>query len=735
MEVTASAVNRANDFMDELSCTSRLARRIALAATICCAATSGYADQAVRGSRQTQTLRTLLSQGWSDDTAADKKAADQNNKPAPKQEAVQAQPPAVQVKSPAIKTVEPTPKSVIVRPKLRVLEAPLPQLSESPFTHSTRDSRTTHADKVAAKMPARVVAKASPPSEPSKPSEQLTRQGMTSLAELIQRRTKPIIVPQQDSALDAMNIDAVPSVKRLDVEKQVAANIAKLELLSDSISNVRVADPIHAEPVATPPKPTPAVQSPAIAEAMPLKQFDAPPRPEAVAPAKTAVEAIAGSTTAESKTVESKPVESKVAAVRVAESNTVESSAVKSSIPETKSIASTSTESKPTISKLVETSPPTNSATGPARETTPSPTSSSPPSSSPPSLKASSSNAGDVASSSKFSDLSRRTAAHSGFSLLPLDDFESDSAVRLKQADDEPTLTVTIHARRLREIAQDSLRNAKHRLQRRATHSAKKYAMEALRSIVAMQDVQSGGNQHARQLEVAFDAIRESADFCGRFGVIDESALNRMVTVHETEVLKNQDITDFSALEATETYLAVAKKNLVLAAGDAREASDALILLGRIEKEMSPSGDTHASSVAVTLQRAAVEIEPNNAFGYRELGTTLLNQGLTEQAIAALNRSIEIQPTRTSYQRLLEASRRLGDIDTVRECLASLQNPELESEFPVLSLSPQAFAATHRPIPAAVQPAPVKPARAEAETSTAEVPKIGLRSLFPFGRN
>ena len=191
--------------------------------------------------------------------------------------------------------------------------------------------------------------------------------------------------------------------------------------------------------------------------------------------------------------------------------------------------------------------------------------------------------------------------------------------------------------------------------------------MEALQSIVAMQDSKAGGNQRAKQLDIAMDAIRESEDFCGRFGPVDERALQRMVGVHETDALKNRDLENVSALEATEAYLAVAKTNLIAAAGGVQEASDALVLLGKIEKQMAGPADTHAPAVAVTLQRAAIEIAPNNALAYQALGTTLLDQGLVKQSAWALGRSIEIQPTRIGYEGLLEAARRLGDVETARD--------------------------------------------------------------------
>jgi hypothetical protein len=340
----------------------------------------------------------------------------------------------------------------------------------------------------------------------------------------------------------------------------------------------------------------------------------------------------------------------------------------------------------------------------------------------------------DEIASSPMSDRSRRIAGSGGFGLLPLKSFEPESATRLGAEGEEQSLTSTMHAARLREIARDSLRNAHHRLQRGATHSAKKFALEALRSIVAMRDAQSGGNRHAKYLEAAFDAVRESEDFSGRFGTADHSALKRMVVVHQTDVLKDQDLENMSVLEATESYLAVAKLNFVQAAAGVREGSDALVLLGKIERRMAQHDDTHAAAVAVTLQRAAVEIEPTNALGYRELGSTLLHQGLVQQAAWALNRSIEIHPTRTGYQRLLEASRRLGDVDTARVCLTSLEDPQLPSEIPVRTLSAKEFAATHRPDPASIQPAIVTPKTIETRKPRADQLKVGLRSLFPFRR-
>jgi hypothetical protein len=248
-----------------------------------------------------------------------------------------------------------------------------------------------------------------------------------------------------------------------------------------------------------------------------------------------------------------------------------------------------------------------------------------------------------------------------------------------------------------------------------------------------MRDAEAGGNWNMKKLQIAFDAIRESKDFCGQVGDIDHIALKRMVAVHETDVLKDRDLDNVSGLEATESYLAVARANLVLAAGGFSEASDALVLLGQIEKQNTEAGDTHGAAVAVSLQLAAIEIEPSNAYGYRELGTTLLNQGLVDQAAWALNKSIQIHPTRSSYQRLLEASRRLGDDGTARVCLASLQDPRLPSEIPVQRLSTEQFAASYGPGPTSARPAKATKSHS-TEASKTHSSGARIRSLIPFGR-
>ncbi|NND98140.1 MAG: hypothetical protein HKN47_12505 [Pirellulaceae bacterium] len=256
---------------------------------------------------------------------------------------------------------------------------------------------------------------------------------------------------------------------------------------------------------------------------------------------------------------------------------------------------------------------------------------------------------------------------------------------------------VTVHATKLRDVASVQLQEASTRLQRGATHSAKRLTFKALRNIAAMQDVHEGGNRHAKQLETAFAALRESGDFVGKFGAVQSDAMARMVAVHETEILKSQDLNNLSSIRAAELYLGVAHQNLVHAVGAVRAASDALILLGQIEHNMAEVSDTHAGAVAVTLQRAAVEIDPNNATALYQLGSSMLNQGMDQQAFSVLQKSVNARPTRQGYQRLMQVAERLGDSKTTQQCNSALRDSRLMNTTPVRQLDPDAFAATYRP--------------------------------------
>lgn len=344
---------------------------------------------------------------------------------------------------------------------------------------------------------------------------------------------------------------------------------------------------------------------------------------------------------------------------------------------------------------------------------------------------------GMVASEQSLSPLSagsQEFAAEVSGNLFPVPSFEAVPALISPGLATPPTPSVTLHTTRLQELAQHSLYTSQQSLQRGATHTARKYAMKAMQAVVAMRDAQEGGNQHSGELDVALDAIRESRDFCGEFGMIDAASLRRMVDVHETTVLKHADLSSFTSLEATEAYLEYSRQQLARAAGGVLEGSQALALLGQTEFQLAKPVDTHAISAAVAIQRAAIESDPEFAAGYRVLGTTLMQLGLVEEAANCFITSLHLQPTRLAYERLLQAARKLGDVDTASICMNALNDPRMDEGIPVQSLTPEQFASTHRPTSVTANGARTSANRGSDEKASESPMRVGLRTLFPFTR-
>ncbi len=326
-----------------------------------------------------------------------------------------------------------------------------------------------------------------------------------------------------------------------------------------------------------------------------------------------------------------------------------------------------------------------------------------------------------------------------GFTMFSVHDLQPPQHEQLLPAAESPspTATSTIHARRLGKLARAALADSRSRLRKRATHTAQKHALEALRLSVDIEDAIRGGNQHAGDLRVAQNAIRESKDFEGITTTVDWRSIQRMVAVHETEILKSKDLKHVSAVQATDAYLNLARTKLVSAAGDSALAAESMLLLGLIEKQVLSRADIHSGAVSLIYHGAAIEICPANAEAHREYGRTLLEQGLVNQSIQSLKQSVALKPSRAGYQVLLDASRRGGDYDLAKHCLNALNNPSLLNDTAIVQLPPRQFAASYRPTPQTIHAVP-SPVSSKATATNVEPEKektrISFRSFFPFGR-
>ncbi len=319
--------------------------------------------------------------------------------------------------------------------------------------------------------------------------------------------------------------------------------------------------------------------------------------------------------------------------------------------------------------------------------------------------------------------LLRDTMNQSGFGLLAKQTDQLPFWTESTDPETAPQVSSqsTIHATQLRNVAQSMLREAHSLMWRSANYSAKKKATAALRSVVAMRDAIAGGNQHANELELAMDAIRESRDFGIGVDAVANEQLKRLVAVHKTGVLKNQSLSEVSSLSAMTAYLDFAQEMLSAASGHQHEASYALQLLGKIEKRINGPLESQAIARAMTYHRAAIDIDPSNALAHYELGKTYHEQGLAQQAGLAFAKSIELSPSRDAYEMLMNTARQLGDIDTVHLCKHALKNKSLPSGLPVVQLEPALFAATYRP--QHHTPATPKPKHFQAQPVSAQQPK------------
>jgi hypothetical protein len=294
--------------------------------------------------------------------------------------------------------------------------------------------------------------------------------------------------------------------------------------------------------------------------------------------------------------------------------------------------------------------------------------------------------------------------------------------------DQTPSILGAIGHQQLRDHAAQSIRGAQQRLDRGATFTAQKMAVDALRHIASSKDLVNGTNQYSLDLSAAMTAIRESRDFATAHGMADVSTMKRLVDSHQTTALKGVDLEAMSALKATEIYLTSANRILIESFGDVPLAADAMVLLGKVEKHIETTNPMHSGAVALTLHKAASEIAPSNSIVQRELGNTLMEQGLTKHAAEAFRRSVTLAPQRSSYQSLMEASRQVGDIQTAELCENILENSELPSDLPITQLSQDEFAKTYRPVsyridtPTAENAKPKAAEKSAGETKTAKKP-------------
>ncbi len=170
-------------------------------------------------------------------------------------------------------------------------------------------------------------------------------------------------------------------------------------------------------------------------------------------------------------------------------------------------------------------------------------------------------------------------------------------------------------------------------------------------------------------VQSANQALREAEDFLVTLrSTADGESLRRLVNAHETPVLKNKNLTGMSPLTAAQHYRQFAEAKLVEAAQGHPWASELLYTVGRTyqaEAEANSSRVDVLRMKAMAHYLASRTTLPSNAVTCNQLGYLLLQMDRNEEAREALVAAVTIKQDEASLSNLAEASRRLGDTQTV----------------------------------------------------------------------
>lgn len=271
------------------------------------------------------------------------------------------------------------------------------------------------------------------------------------------------------------------------------------------------------------------------------------------------------------------------------------------------------------------------------------------------------------------------------------------------------------------------LENCEALINRKAYFSAREDAEAAMLYLMRVLDLMSNSYRSEPAWHAASKAMTEAEDFSTTQRLTSDSDfLRRVILSHETPVLKDAEAATLAPLAAAQHYRQYAEEKLVEAAQGHPWASEVAYALGRCYQAQADLADVGSQQNlrwrAIILYRGARGIAPNNALATNQLGFVLLQMDRPADAREALVASINVSPSLTAYENLVEASRRVGDTGTANWAMQQAQ--ALRNTFATapgtpafIELDPRTFAAlspyTVGPNPQP-QNAPVQPYRTAA---------------------
>ena len=260
--------------------------------------------------------------------------------------------------------------------------------------------------------------------------------------------------------------------------------------------------------------------------------------------------------------------------------------------------------------------------------------------------------------------------------------------------------TPTVSGWQLGRLAIQKIAQSESMLKRRAPMSARQHATEALHLLAQSTDELTHTENGTVALSQALTATREAADFLGRFGATDDSAVQRLVDAHSTRVLKRCDVQGVTPLRAADVYYEFARQKFTESIGNWPTASQALVILSKTEAISREDSDANLSAAQVCYLRSAIACDPNNAVAANDLGHELLALGMFRESRWALEHSYAQRPSRQALHDLAELHRVTGNIQLAQACattLASLKDQPTRVAQ-VMNLTPAQFAAVSPPV-------------------------------------
>ncbi len=189
--------------------------------------------------------------------------------------------------------------------------------------------------------------------------------------------------------------------------------------------------------------------------------------------------------------------------------------------------------------------------------------------------------------------------------------------------------------------------------------SAFRSTQNALAMISQSLDQSTGTRRFSTALGSAVVALDESEDFS-----VEQPALGRMVSIHDTPVLKNQKAAEVNRREAQLAYLTYAEQQFLKACGKQPVASEAFRLMGQLYLAAELFDEPHHESPAaksMIMFRLALAVQPDDAVSSHHLGMIYARFHHYQQARGLLIDSLKIRNDALTWNVLAKVHQALGE--------------------------------------------------------------------------